>query len=454
MRRAIARKRDGDELGAALWHDIVAGYLAGTCDDAQMAALLMACAIRGLSSTETEALTRAFVASGETLDAPDPWTVDKHSSGGVADTASLAVVPLVAACGVPVAKLSGRALGHTGGTLDKLEVLPGLHVDLEPERFFAIVAEVGCAIAAQSARLVPADKRIYALRDRTSTVPSPGLIAASIVSKKIAGGAHGIVFDVKCGNGAFVADPAAATDLAETLVRLTGAFGRRAHAFVTDMNEPLGRAIGTGLELLAARDLLRNDRNDRDDRDDDRLRTLVVRIACAMLALAEPSGHVRAARDDDARVREALASGRAFDVFERMLVAQGAAAHDLHALAPHGTRADATADRSGFVAAIDTVALGERARDLVDANGSTAGIVTHVRLGDALVAGAPLATVHGDIATGGIVRCFTIIEAPPPPRPLVYTEIEGVSLSARVSSLRAATGRAATASPRSMLESR
>ena len=450
MRRAIARKRDGDDLGGALWHDIVAGYLAGACDDAQMAALLMACVIRGLSPAETEALTRAFVASGETLDAPDPRTVDKHSSGGVADTATLAVVPLVAACGVPVAKLSGRALGHTGGTLDKLEALPGLRVDLEPERFFAIVADVGCAIAAQSARLVPADKRVYALRDRTSTVPSPGLIAASIVSKKIAGGAHGFVFDVKCGNGAFVADPAAAADLAETLVRLTCAFGRRAHAFVTDMNEPLGRAIGTGLELIAARDLLRGD----GDAGDDRLRALVVRIACAMLALAEPSRDASDVRDDDARVRDALASGRAFETFERMLVAQGAAVHDLSALAPHGTRADVVADRSGLVAAIDTVALGECARDLVAAHGPGAGIVVRVRLGDALVAGAPLATVYGDSAAGEIVRYFTITETPPPARSLVYTEIEASSVIARASLSRDASGRAATVSPRSMLESR
>jgi pyrimidine-nucleoside phosphorylase len=190
MRRAIAHKRDGGELDARTYSDVTRAALAGEIDDAQTAALLMACVLRGMTFDETYALTEAFVASGETLVADDPRTVDKHSSGGVADTASLVVVPLVAACGIPFAKLSGRALGHTGGTLDKLEAIAGVRTDLVPERFFAIVRGVGCAIAAQGPRLVPADKLFYALRDRTATVPSRGLIAASIVSKKIAGGAR------------------------------------------------------------------------------------------------------------------------------------------------------------------------------------------------------------------------------------------------------------------------
>ena len=238
MRRAIAHKRDGAELAAETWHAIVRAYLDGEVDDAQLAALLMACVLRGLGATETHALTAAFVASGETLEAPDPRTVDKHSSGGVGDTATLIVVPLVAACGIPVAKLSGRALGHTGGTLDKLEAIEGVRTDLDPEHFFACVRTAGCAIAAQSERLVPADKRVYALRDRTATVPSRGLIAASIVSKKIAGGAHAIVYDVKAGRGAFAQDVAQARALAETLVTLTHAFGRHCAALVTNRSGP------------------------------------------------------------------------------------------------------------------------------------------------------------------------------------------------------------------------
>jgi len=241
---AIARKRDGGSLAAAQWETIVADFLRGPVDDAQMAALAMACVVGGMEIEETRALTRALVASGDTLVIEGLHAVDKHSSGGVADSASLIVVPLVAACGVPVAKLSGRALGHTGGTLDKLEAIPGVRTDLDPQQFLEQVRAVGCAIAAQSARLVPGDKKLYALRDRTGTIPSIGLIAASIVSKKIAGGAHAIVYDVKAGRGAFMQREADARRLAETLVEVTADFGRRARALVTDMNEPLGGAIG------------------------------------------------------------------------------------------------------------------------------------------------------------------------------------------------------------------
>ncbi|GAC1501029.1 MAG: pyrimidine-nucleoside phosphorylase [Vulcanimicrobiaceae bacterium] len=442
MRRAIARKRDGDELEPSLWHAIVADYCADVRDEAPMAALLMACTIRGLSAAETRALTEAFVASGETLHAPDPRTVDKHSSGGVADTASLAVVPLVAACGVPVAKLSGRALGHTGGTLDKLEALPGVRTALEPAEFFAIVDRVGCAIAAQSARLVPADKRAYALRDRTATIASPGLIAASIVSKKIAGGAHAIVYDVKCGSGAFLHEPAQAHGLARELVDLTRALGRRAHAVVSDMNEPLGRAIGTGLELREARDLLRG------ARDEGRLRELVVYLGIAMLALAEP-GTADVARDRE-RLTRALATGAAFERFEAMLVAQGGSARDLAALDAHATQAAVRADRSGYVVAIDAVALGERARELTTSCGPTAGLVVRACVGDRVAAGDDLATAYGDASVAPtLVRCFTIEDAAPERRAL-YAETDVPSM--REPSTRAAS--AAIDSPRSILDTR
>ena len=441
MRRAIARKRDGEALDARAWHDIVASYLAGHVDDVQLAALLMAVTIRGLDDDETRALTSAFIASGETLVAPDERTVDKHSTGGVADTASLVVVPLVAACGVPVAKLSGRALGHTGGTLDKLEALPGLRTDLGPEAFYAIVDRVGCAIAAQSARLVPADKRIYTLRDRTATIPSPGLIAASIVSKKIAGGARAIVYDVKCGNGAFVRDVAGASALARSLVTLTRAFGRRARAIVTDMNEPLGRAIGTGLELCEARDLLRGTHHDP------RLLAIVMRLGTAMLAAAAPSNFD--AEGARASLETGLRSGRAYETFVAMLVAQGASVRDLDTFAPHATTADAIADRDGVVTGIETVALGECARDLVAASGARAGILSCARVGDRIARGEALAVVHGDDAAtvvGAVARCFTLGDDVPRVRPFVYDEIVDVADGAL-----GATG-TATASVRSTLE--
>ena len=446
LRRAIATKRDGGSLEPAHWRDIVTGVCAGDLGEAQLAALLMACVIRGLTEAETLALTEAFVASGETLVAPDPRTIDKHSSGGVGDTATLVVVPILAALGVPVAKLSGRALGHTGGTLDKLEALPGLRTDLSPERFFAIVARTGCAIAAQSARLVPADRLFYALRDRTSTVPSPGLIAASIVSKKIAGGAHGIVFDVKCGAGAFVREPAEALELAATLVALARGFGRRASALVSDMNEPLGPAIGAGLELCEARDFLRGTRRDP------RLLELCRELARAMLAVSEPSE--RAPLEPE-RFDRALDSGAAYERFEAMLVEQGATSAALVGLQPPVARVVVAAERSGYVGAIAPIELGERARDFVAAFGPLAGIRVSVRTGDRVATGAELATVYGPSDDGDVAlavrRSFTIADAPPPVRPLVYGEIGARPGTRAVSTWALRTG---SAGARSTLESK
>jgi len=437
MRRTIARKRDGAPLDAATWSDVVASHGDGGIDDAQLAALLMACTLRGMTFDEARALTAAFVASGDRLDAPDPRTVDKHSSGGIGDTASLVVVPLVAACGVPVAKLSGRALAHTGGTLDKLEAVAGVRTDLSPERFFACVAEAGCAIAAQSARLVPADKRFYALRDRTATVPASGLIAASIVSKKIAGGARGIVFDVKAGCGAFVAEPDGASELAATLVAITESFGRRARALVTDMNEPLGPAIGTGLEAREARDFLRGTRRD-------------ARLAAVCDALARAMLHVAGfAADASAALARALASGAAYERFEAMLALQGAERGALERLAPHGTATVARAARSGFLAAVDAVALGELARELVARDGAGAGIVVRARTGDALAAGDEIATVYGDPgACAAVAAAFALADAPPAARPLVYGAIGSRAAG------DSAAGDPAAAAARSTLESK
>lgn len=412
MRRAIARKRDGGRLDDADWAEIVAGHQDDRIDDAQLAALLMACVLRGLEPSETAALTRAMIASGETLESPAPNCVDKHSSGGVADSVSLILVPLVAACGVPVAKLSGRSLGHTGGTLDKLESIAGVRTDLSPERFVAQVRELGCAIAAQSARLVPADRRIYALRDRTSTVESLGLVTASIVSKKIAGGAQAVVYDVKVGGGAFFSKLEQARELAEGLVALTASFGRRARALVSDMNEPLGPAIGTGLEAIEARDFLRGlHRGDR------RLQELCRRLGGAMLAAGNASG------DAPALLSAALSSGAAYERFERMLAAQGAHPGALDALAPHGTATAGGAARSGYVTAIDAVALGTLARTLVESGGPGAGIIVAKRVGEPVEAGQTLATTYGDATVAPrVAAAFTVGDAPPPERPLVYFE--------------------------------
>jgi len=412
MRRAIAHKRDGGRLGAEEWQAIVVAHQCGEADDAQMAALLMACFLRGLDVAETAALTRAMIDSGETLEPPAPNCVDKHSSGGVGDTASLVIVPIVAACGVPVAKLSGRALGHTGGTLDKLEAIEGVRTDLSPERFATQVREIGCAIAAQSERLVPADKRMYALRDRTSTVQSLGLVAASIVSKKIAAGAQAIVYDVKVGSGAFFANLDDARELAQRLVDLSASLGRRAVALVTDMEEPLGTSIGTGLEALEARDFLNGERRDA------RLLALARTLGSALLA-AGGRGENAGANFD-----AMLASGAAYERFERMLAAQGMRPGALERLAPHAQSAPANAGREGFVAAIDTGALGRLGRELVDANGSNAGLIVHKRIGDAVRVGEALATAYGSVARAAAraFQAFTLDDAPPPKRPLVYFE--------------------------------
>jgi pyrimidine-nucleoside phosphorylase/thymidine phosphorylase len=415
LRAAIARKRDGASLEPELWSQIVAGHVGGALDDAQVAAFLMACFVRGLDAEETEALTRAMVASGETLPPAAPGCVDKHSTGGVGDAVSLIVVPLVAACGVPVAKLSGGALGHTGGTLDKLRAVPGLRVDLSPERFAAQVREVGCAIAAPGPRLSPADAGLYALRDRTATVASLGLVAASIVSKKIAGGAPAIVYDVKLGRGALFPDALQARTLAETLVRLSETFGRRAYALGSDMDEPLGTAIGTGLEVLEARAYL------RDERRDARLAAVCERVAAEMLRAGGFTGDPQSALD------AALGGGEAYERFERMLAAQGAVSDWATQLVPHPRTRAVAATRSGFIAEIDTVALGEIARELTERDGSGAGLHVAVRSGDAIEPGRTLATIFGeDDSADHVASAFAISEKQPPARPLIYFEIGAV----------------------------
>ncbi len=412
FRRALERKRDGGALDGPTWDRIVARYVEGTVDEAAIAALLMAIAIRGLDADETFALTDAMIRSGDVLSFGDV-VVDKHSSGGVADTVSLVAVPLVAACGVRVAKLSGHALGHTGGTLDKLEAIPGVRTDLSPEEFRAQVERIGCAIAAQSDRLVPADRKLYALRDRTATIRSIGLIAASIVSKKIAGGAGAIVFDVKAGAGAFVRDEAEGRELAARMVELAGRFKRRASALVTGMEEPLGTAIGTALETIEARDFLRGDRRDP------RLAAVTEMVALEMLEVAgveEASARTR--------LREALESGAAYASLVALVEAQGGSRAALEALSPAAVRTPVVAARAGTVAAIDAVSLGDAARELVVAHGADAGIIVHRRIGDAVAAGEALAEIVGAEGDApALAAAFSLVDRPVAPSPLLLARV-------------------------------
>jgi pyrimidine-nucleoside phosphorylase len=411
MRRAIERKRDGERLDTRAWHDVLEAYMAGDVDDSQMAAFAMACVWRGLDLDEATALTGAMVDSGATLEYPNgTLVVDKHSSGGVSDIVSLVAVPLVAACGVNVAKLSGRALGHTGGTIDKLEALPGFQTALPMHRFVEQVQHVGCAIAAQTEAIVPADKRLYHLRDRTGTVPAIGLIASSIVSKKVAGGAGAFAFDVKCGAAAFMQDPQQAQELAQTLVDIAGRFGRRARAIVSDMNEPLGRSIGSGIELIEARDVLRS------GQADDRTIEGCLAIAVAMLELA-------GIPDARARAQAVLRDGGAYRKFVAMSEAQGSTIEALENMRAATVTGEALAHGDGFVTKIDAKMLGNVARRQWVGD-STAGLYVHVRTGERVLAGDVLCTLHGTgVRSDEIESAFAIGAEPPPMRPLVYATI-------------------------------
>jgi pyrimidine-nucleoside phosphorylase len=380
----IGRKRDGGEHPPEEIEFLLAGYLRGEIPDYQMAAWLMAVCVRGMTPAETLALTRAMVASGEVLDLSsiEGIKVDKHSTGGVGDKVTLIGPPLAAACGVKVPKLSGRALAHTGGTLDKLESVPGLTVDLEPERFIRQVREIGIAVAAQSPHMVPADKALYALRDVTATVPSIPLIASSVMSKKIAAGADAIVLDVKFGRGAFMPDVASAVELASEMVQLGEGAGRRTVALITAMDNPLGRSVGNALEVQEALDALAG----KGDQELVQVSLVVAREMC-WLAEVEP--------DPD----EALRSGEGLKTFQRMLAAQGGRLEAGLPVAPVQLSVGSPGD--GYVESIDALEVGlaglelgvgrRQKHDKVD---PSAGIVIQAPVGARVRAGEPLAIIH------------------------------------------------------------
>ena len=380
----IGRKRDGREHSPEEIRFLLAGYVGADIPDYQMAAWLMAVCIRGMTAAETLALTEAMVASGEVLDLTSiPGVkVDKHSTGGVGDKVTLVAGPLAAACGVVVPKLSGRALAHTGGTLDKLESVPGVVVELEPERFIKQVREIGIAVAAQSPRMVPADKLLYALRDVTATVPSVPLIASSVMSKKIAAGADAIVLDVKFGRGAFMPDVAAAEELAREMVVLGEGARRRTVALVTAMDNPLGRSVGNALEVQEALDALGG-------AGDEELLDVCVRVTREMCAVAGVA----------ADVEKVLRSGAGRERFERMLTAQGGRLEEGLPVAP--VQVAIAAESDGHVEGIDALEIGLsgielgagriRKEDHID---PAAGFVIEAPVGSRVRRGDPLVTVH------------------------------------------------------------
>jgi pyrimidine-nucleoside phosphorylase len=408
-RTTVARKRDGETLAPDEIEAFVGGYTRGEVTDALAAAFLMACLLRGMNDAETLALTRTMVDSGDRVSFGDLGrpAVDKHSTGGVADGVTLVFAPLAAALGLAVAKLSGRGLGHTGGTLDKLESIPGLRTDLGPDAMARQVAEVGCAVAAPSPNLVPADGALYALRDATATVPSIPLIAASVMSKKLAVQTDLILLDVKAGSGAFMKTPEDAQVLAEVCLGLARGWGRRAGAAVTDMSQPLGDAIGNALDVVEAVALLRGEFRGR-------LRDLSVWFAARALEATEAVEHAEAVE----RAERALDGGEALERFRRMIEAQGGDPHvvdDPVGLLPHAPVVmPIVADRTGTLAAVDAEAIGlasgalgagrVRKGDPID---PAVGIVLRCKTGDRIATGERLGEVHArtvDDAEGAIGR--------------------------------------------------
>jgi thymidine phosphorylase len=382
----IEIKKFGGELSEDLIREVVAGYTEGTVPDYQMASLLMAIFIRGMSYEETLALTRAMADSGERYSFPE--CVDKHSTGGVGDKVSLTSLPIVAACGAPVAKLSGRGLGTTGGTIDKLESIPGFSVALSEEQFRRQVEEVGLAIV-EAGDLAPADKVIYALRDTTGTVDSLPLIGSSIVSKKVATGAGHLLYDVKRGSGAFMKTTEEARELAELLVRLSEDLGIRASALITDMDNPLGSAVGNALEVRESVRFLAGDEVPED------LSYEARHVAIRLLELKGVS-------DPENAVENALASGAAYEKLQEFVRAQGGDADTLEDLPVSGEVREVTVPRGGYVArfgALDVgrtaLALGagrEKKGDEVDPG---AGVEVLAKVGDRIEEGAPVARLYG-----------------------------------------------------------
>ena len=391
----IERKRDGGRLTPDEIDHLVQGYVRGEIPDYQIAALLMAVVLRGMDARETAALTASMVASGERLDLTRfGRVVDKHSTGGVGDKTTLVVAPLVAACGLPVAKMSGRGLGFSGGTLDKLESFAGYRVDLTTDEFLAQLERVGIVITGQTKDLAPADGLLYALRDATGTVPSIPLIASSIMSKKIAAGAHAVVLDVKIGSGAFMKDRHDAAALARTMVASGRAHRVAVTCELTDMEQPLGRAVGNALEVREAIETLRG----RGPAD---LVELVVGTGAEMLVLGRRAGDARAGRR---RIERAITDGSGLAKLRELVMAQGGDARmvDDPARLPRAPRVETLrATRTAYVSAIAADRIGaasvhlgagrEKKGDPVD---HRTGIVLHAKVGDRVERGETYAEVH------------------------------------------------------------
>jgi pyrimidine-nucleoside phosphorylase len=424
----IQRKRDGEELAPDEISELVLGYSGGEVPDYQMAAFCMAVFFRGLSARETFALTDAMIKSGETIDlggALGRKVVDKHSTGGVGDKTTLAVGPIVAACGVPFGKMSGRGLGHTGGTLDKLESIPGFRVGLTTEELIEQVRDVGMAIVGQTATLVPADLALYGLRDVTATVDQLSLIAASIMSKKLAAGAQAIVLDVKVGKGAFMKTLEEARALAEIMLALGQEAGREVVCLLTDMDQPLGEAVGNALEVREALATVRG-HGPADFTE------LVLDASSRLLALSDLGIDVTEGR---ARAEAAVADGSAEAVWNRWIEAQGGTA-DESVLEHAPVVREVIAPRSGAVVDLDAIRVGTAALHLgagrrvkSDSIDHAVGVVCRRKRGDLVEQGEAIAEIHArfdaaaDQAARDVLGAYDLADEPGPVKPVLLEVI-------------------------------
>jgi pyrimidine-nucleoside phosphorylase len=420
----ITRKRDGGELTREEVEFFVGGVTSGRFTRYQAAALLMAIFLRGMTDAEQFALTDAMLRSGESLDFSDIERpkADKHSTGGVGDKTSLLIAPLAASCGLAVPMISGRGLGHTGGTLDKLESIPGYRVRLSAEEFRAIIKRVGFAMMGQTDEIAPADRKLYALRDATATVEAIPLIVASIMSKKLAAGLGALVLDVKTGTGAFMREESRARELAAALVRTGNSFGVRTEALLTDMSQPLGRAVGHAAEVRECVELLRGEADGRARPVLD----LSVELTARMVLLSGLEGSAEGARS---RVLRALRSGEGLETFRRNVEAQGGDARVCDdpagvLSASHVREVKVESPRSGFIVGVDAAEVGlavvglgggrSRVEDEIDA---AVGFLADVKIGDEVREGSPLGLLlcrdDGAAAAARIRRAYVVGDEPP-----------------------------------------
>jgi len=426
----IKKKRGGGVLSDEDISFVIKGLTCGQIPDYQVSALLMAIYFKGMNDHETACLTRCMAESGDMIDlsAIPGVKVDKHSTGGVGDKTTLIVAPIVAACGAPVAKMSGRGLGHTGGTLDKLESIPGFQTSISKERFYDIVRHTGLAIIGQSGDIAPADKKLYALRDVTATVDSLPLLASSIMSKKLAAGADAILLDVKTGGGAFMKTPEDSLRLAKAMVSIGELAGRKTVALVTNMDIPLGRAIGNSLEVVEAIAVLKG--NGPED-----VAEICLDLAANMLYLAR-----RGALEECRKLAaEAVASGKAFNKLKDMVAAQGGAVEvleDCGLFRRASTVYAVKAAKAGYICNIDTegcglasVTLGAGRTKKEDAVDHSAGIILHKKTGERVEKGDVLAELHTNSpetlneAERMILQAFSVGEDPAPDGKLVYARV-------------------------------